>query len=54
LVWQQSPASSHYAHLRGPSASFSQLLLLIPIALEFLAFAGPPIASMTIGGITLF
>jgi hypothetical protein len=55
LLWQQSPASSHYTfHLRGPSASFSQMLLLVPIVLQFLAFAGPPIASMTIGGIALF
>jgi hypothetical protein len=55
LVWQRSLASSPSTfHLRGLSASSSQALLLAPVLLPFLAFAGPPIASMTRGGTTLF
>ena len=54
LVWQQSTASPHYTfHLRGLSARSSYAFLLVPILPQFLASACPPVANMTIGGITL-
>jgi hypothetical protein len=53
LVWQQSTAPPHHAfHPGGLSASSSKAFLGVPILPQFLAAAGPPIANMTIGGIT--